>query len=443
MIVRRTLTGGVLAAGVLAVLYGTVAPAQAELAHAVTPAHAGTAQTGVTRTGPARAVVVPTATVRAADDEVTWSVQPAGPEGPDGRTELTYDVEPGTTVSDWVSVSNFSDRPASFRVYGADATTDYDTGAFTLIGADQASTGLGAWTSVDSGAAVCPDTDDEAEATCAADLGVVVELEPGARADIPFTITVPHDATPGDHAAGIVASFRSGGSDGDGSAVQVEQRVGTRIYLRVDGALRPALDVTGVVAGFDGVANPFGAGTATAGFDLTNTGNTRISGEPEVRVSGPFGIDLGRVDVEPVENLVPGGTAHVVAEVPGVPPALLLFADVTVTPAAAERPGAEARDDVLPTPVRASAQAWAVPWPLAGIVLVLAGGAWAVVAWRRRSRRQLAEDLAAYTERVRAEAVAAARTAGTPAAGNAGEHRPAEARPGIDPTPDHESEALR
>lgn len=392
MIVRRTLARGALAAGLLAVLSGTVAPAHA-------------------------------APATAADDrEVTWSVQPAGPDGPDGRTELTYDVEPGSTISDWVSVSNFSDRSASFRVYGSDATTDYDTGAFTLIGADQASTDLGSWTSVDSGSAVCPDTNDDAEASCAADLGVVAKLEPGARADIPFTITVPHDATPGDHAAGIVASFRSGAADGDGSAVQVEQRVGTRIYLRVDGEMRPALDVTGVVAGFEGVANPFGAGTATAGFDLTNTGNTRISGAPEVRITGPFGIDLGAVDVEPVENLVPGGTAHVAAEVSGVPPALLLFADVVVTPAAAENRGKGADGDALPAPVRASAQAWAVPWPLAGIVLLVAGGIWAVVAWRRRSRRLLGEELAAYTERVRADAVAEAHTGRTA---------------------DHESEALR
>ncbi|WP_129783834.1 DUF916 domain-containing protein [Promicromonospora panici] len=414
MIVRRTLARGGLAAGLLAVLSGTVAPAQA------TPAHT------------------------ADDREVTWSVQPAGPEGPDGRTELTYDVEPGSTISDWVSVSNYSDRSASFRVYGSDATTDYDTGAFTLIGADQASTDLGSWTSVDSGSAVCPDTNDDAEASCAADLGVAVKLEPGARADIPFTITVPHDATPGDHAAGIVASFRSGASDGDGSAVQVEQRVGTRIYLRVDGEMRPALDVTGMVAGFDGVANPFGAGTATAGFDLTNTGNTRISGEPEVRITGPFGIDLGVAEVEPVENLVPGGTAHVAAEVPGVPPALLLFADVVVTPAAAENPGKGADDDALPAPVRASAQAWAVPWPLAGIVLLVAGGIWAVVAWRRRSRRLLGEELAAYTERIRADALAEARS-GASAASGPGDRPGAGPTPGhkAGSTPDHESEALR
>ncbi|MFI8524145.1 hypothetical protein ACIGB8_06850 [Promicromonospora sukumoe] len=407
MTVPRPLARGVLALGVLCALAGPVASA-----HAV----------------PVHAVPVAAVPVLAVDDrEVTWSVQPAGPDGPDGRTELTYDVEPGTTVSDWVSVSNFSDRPATFRVYGSDATTDYRTGAFTLVAADQASTGLGSWTAVDSGPAVCPDSGDDAEATCAAGVGAVVELEPGARADVPFTITVPHDATPGDHAAGIVASFRSRAADGDGSAVQVEQRVGTRIYLRVDGPVQPELTVTGTVAGFDGVANPFGAGTATAGFDLTNTGNTRISGEPEVRVSGPFGIDLGAVDVEPVRNLVPGGTAHVVAEVPGVVPALLLFADVTVTPVAVERAGS-GPDDVLPAPVRASAQAWAVPWPTAAIVLLVAGGVWAVVVWRRRSRRLLAEDLAAYTERVRAEALAGPGAGAPGAPGAPGDvHRESEA----------------
>ncbi|MBE1877652.1 DUF916 domain-containing protein [Myceligenerans pegani] len=433
MIVRRTLAGGTLAAGVFAALLGAAGPADAAAAHA--PVTEVAARAGVASVVVPSAVV-PTGVASADDREVTWSVQPSGPDGRDGRTELAYDVAPGTTISDWVSVSNFSDRRASFRVYGADATTDYDTGAFTLIAADQASTDLGSWTSVDSGAATCPDTDDDAEAACAAELGVVVRLEPGARADIPFTITVPHDATPGDHAAGIVASFRSGADDGEGSAVQLEQRVGTRIYLRVDGETTPALDVTGVVAGFDGAANPFGAGTATVGFDLTNTGNTRISGEPEVRVSGPFGIGLGSIETEPVENLVPGGTAHVSAEVPGVAPLLLLFADVTVTPAAAASPGGGADDDALPAPVRASAQAWAVPWPLAGVVALLAGGTWAVVAWRRRSRRLLGEELAAWTEQVRAETLAEARS-DAPAPTTPGQ------RSGAAPAPDHESEALR
>ncbi|AWB95417.1 hypothetical protein DCE93_06890 [Agromyces badenianii] len=329
--------------------------------------------------------------------EVTWSVQPSSPDGPDGRTEFDYHVAPGTTISDWVSVSNFSAQPATFRVHGADATTDYDTGAFTLVGADEASVDAGAWTSIDSGAAVCADTDDEAEAACAQAIGTEITLQPGSRADLPFTITVPQDATPGDHAAGIVASFRSTAVDGTGSAVNVSQRVGTRIYLRIDGPLNPVLDIRGTVSGYDGSWNPIGGGIARVGFDLANSGNVRLSATPSARLTGPFGIDLGTVTLPSIKNLVPGGTTHVTAEFAGVPPLILLFADLTVVPAAAE--GA-ASADVAPAPIGASTVAWAIPWSLLGVLAVIAGAIWASVWWRRRAQRRLTADLVEYTEQV-------------------------------------------
>lgn len=334
--------------------------------------------------------------------EVTWSVQPSGPDGPDGRTALDYQVAPGTTISDHVAVTNFSAGPATFRVYAADATTDYDTGSFTLVGADQASTDTGAWTAVGSGPSLCADTNDDAEASCAAGLGVPVTLEPGAQAQVPFTITVPADATPGDHAAGIVAAFEQQTTDATGSAVQVAQRVGTRIYLRVDGPLTSSVRVSGTVAGYDGSLNPVAAGTGRVGFDVTNTGNVRLSASPQVSLTGPFGIDLGTVTLDPVANLMPGGTAHVDAMLADVPPLLLLSADVTVTPLPAD--GAAAQGDTPPSAVHATAQAWAVPWTALGIAVLVVGGVWLLVWWRRRSRSLLAAELAAYTEQVRAEA---------------------------------------
>jgi hypothetical protein len=339
----------------------------------------------------------------AADEPaITWGVSPSTPEGPDGRSAFDYQVPPGTTITDWVAVTNQSETPATFRVHAADATTDYDTGTFTLVGADAASTDLGAWTAVDSGAAVCPDTDDEAEAACAATLGVSVTVEPGARVDLPFTITVPADATPGDHAAGVVAALEREVTDAEGASVAVSQRVGTRIYLRVDGALTASMAVSGTVAGYDGTPNPIGEGTGRVDFDVTNTGNTRISTQPEVRLTGPFGIDLGSVTLDPVTDLVPGGVAHVSVELPGVPPLLLLDAEVTLHPVAGV--GAAASGPVL-EPVTASARAWAVPWTALGLLVVLVAGTWGLLRWRRRSRRMFAEDLAEYVDQVRAEAL--------------------------------------
>lgn len=341
-----------------------------------------------------------TPTAVAAEGDMSWGVQPSTPSGPDGRSELSYQVAPGTVVSDWVAVTNYSPVAATLRVYAADAVTDYDTAAFTLVNADETSTRAGSWTSVDGASAACPDTDDDAERACAATVGITVTLDPGARADIPFTLTVPVDATPGDHAAGIVASYVADAAVGEGAAVAVEQRVGTRIYLRVDGPLSPGMGVQGAVAGYDASLNPVGGGTARTGFDISNLGNTRISVQPEVALVGPFGIALGSFTLPAVQNIVPGGTAHVEAEMPGVAPLFLLSSEITLTPIPA---GGVAATDPLPAAVTASTVAWAVPWMLLAILLALGVVLSVVITVRRRSRRLLAEDLADYEEQIRAE----------------------------------------
>lgn len=333
--------------------------------------------------------------------ESEWSIQPSTSTGPDGRARFDYAVAPGTTITDWVSISNYSDHPLTFRVHAADGITEYETGNFTLIEPDQASTDLGAWTSVDSGAAVCADSDDQAEKDCARSLGVNVTIPAGQRADLPFTITVPADATPGDHAAGVVAAVESAGA-AEASQVNLAQRVGSRIYLRVDGELKPGVAIRGDVASYDGRLNPTVPGSTEVGFDVENTGNSRISVESVVKVSGPFGIDLGTVTPDPVRNLLPGQTAHVVVDVPEAWPTGLQFANIELTPVAAD--GLDS--DPLPEPSSERAIAWAVPWPV--LLLVAAGVAWFV--WRRIRRRRdeevMAAELAAYAEQVRTAALA-------------------------------------
>lgn len=340
-----------------------------------------------------------TAPASAADSDITWSVVPSSPAGPDGRENFSYQVAPGTAVSDWVAVTNFSATAATFRVYGADATTDYDTAAFTLVGSNQSSTDLGAWTSVNGAASTCPDETPEQRAACPRALGIEVTLQPGQRADIPFTITVPHDAAPGDHSAGIVAVHFLESAGADGANVRQEARQGTRVYLRVDGPLEPGVNVSGLVSGYDPSWIPFAPGTGRVGFDVANTGNTRISAEPVLRLTGPFGIDLGRWELPSVANVVPGGTAHVDAELPGVPPLLLMLGELTVVPTGGD--GLEA-DAVAPR-YTGSTTAWAVPWS-AIAALVLLVGVPALVIWLRRRRRDtLAVDLAEYREHILAQ----------------------------------------
>lgn len=76
---------------------------------------------------------------------------------------------------------------------------------------------------------------------------------------LPLTITVPADATPGDHSGAVVAaSTTSGGSEA--ANVQLEQRVAVRVYLRVAGESAPGLTLSDVVASYRPAALPWQAG---------------------------------------------------------------------------------------------------------------------------------------------------------------------------------------
>lgn len=349
-------------------------------------------------------VTPPPAIASAADGDVQWSVQPSSPKGPGTRDVFEFQVPPGTTISDWVAVTNRGKVPATVRVYGADATADYASGAFTLIGADSASTDLGAWTSVDKASSSCKDTNDQAEAACAIAVGKSITLKPGQQANLPFTITVPKDATTGDHAGGIVAGMFSGGAQ-EGTSVRQETRVGARVYLRVDGALSPGIGVRGATAGFGASLVPFAPGTATVNFDVVNSGNTRLNALPQVTLKGPFGIPLATATLDPIKNLVPGATTHITAPLPKIAPLLLLFAEASVTPQAAD--GAAAGDP-MPAPAHTSMVTWAVPWTGLLAVALVAGLVW-TLRWRHlRRQERIAEELAELMDSARAGSPGAA-----------------------------------
>jgi hypothetical protein len=209
---------------------------------------------------------------------------------------------------------------------------------------------------------------------------------------LPVTVAVPAKATPGDHSAGILAVLTTTADSGDGTDVTLEQRVGTRVFIRVSGTLRPQLRVKNLTAHYDGTLNPVGRGSATVSYTLRNTGNVNLGADQLIEVSGLFGSQQVALDRQ--ELLLPGSSVKVTEELTGVLPTVWKTARVDVTPLAVDGTA-----DPPPPPFSESVRFWAVPWTLICLVVLVAlvsGAVW----WQRRRRRATAPATTPDAERV-------------------------------------------
>jgi len=209
-----------------------------------------------------------------------------------------------------------------------------------------------------------------------------VNLAPREKVYVPFVVKIPKDAYVGDHLAGIVASLVSEGTTpGErGTNVKFEQRVGIRLGVRVAGVLKPALEVKDLAASYAGTLNPFGKGTATVTYTVTNTGNVRLGGMQEVSVHGLIGPTATAGKLANVPMLLPGNSAKVTVTVPDVTPVGYETVDVSIN-------GLAVAGDADPAVEVASASTnfWAVPWTLLAGLLGLAAIGAAVLRTRRAS----------------------------------------------------------
>lgn len=297
----------------------------------------------------------------------SWAVRPADADGADRRAWIELSLDPGDVVTESLEVHNLSEQEVTFALSAADG---YFTarGRFNMLPSDVVSTGAGTWIR----------------------LPATVTVPAGERAVVPFTIQIPSNATPGDHAAGVAASISTTSADGDGSSLGVESRVGFRVMTRVSGQIEPVLDVSGE-ARYHGSWNPFERGSLEVDVVIGNEGNVRLGADGAVLIAGPLGLGERRVAATLFEDTLPGDTRTARVDVPGVWPLVLLGAQLTIVPTAVEG------QDTGPAEFAAvvtDLSAWAVPWSQLLLLLALAGSTLAMVADRRRRRRKLEALLA-------------------------------------------------
>jgi Bacterial protein of unknown function (DUF916) len=283
----------------------------------------------------------------------SWTLSPAVPaETPDApnRANLSYLVDPGSTTTDAVTVYNFGNVSQNFKVYATDAFND-EQGQFAVLRGDEEPADVGNWLTFDQ---------------------ENVTVLPGQQVTIPVTIKVPADASPGDHVGAVLASSPTIGTGEQGQVITLDRRTGTRLYVRVNGALRPNLALSNLATTYHHSKNPFG-GSATVGFRITNRGNIRLSGTPTVTIAGPLGLGETKIVLADIAELLPGEEVDLTAEMPDVPAMLVDFTKVRLAPHGA--------DDATTSELKGTT--FAPPLTLLVVLLVLI----LVLLWRRRRRR--------------------------------------------------------
>jgi hypothetical protein len=299
----------------------------------------------------------------------TFGIGPANAKGLDRRPAYIYVAKPGTVIKERVALLNYTFKPLKVRVYASDAFTA-EGGAFDVLPAATKPTDAGAWTSLKPRTVTLPARSSKAGA-------------PPSQLVIPFRISVPKAAEPGDHAAGIVASTSTDDVAAAGAAgaagIVVDRRVGTRIYMRVTGPLDPRLEVTDLTASYDHSWNPVGAGTVEVSYRVRNTGNVALSAAQAVRVSGWFGASASAAPLPDLVQVLPGSSVMVSTVVEGVLPTIRGTVAVDLTP---YNETGQARERFASSSTGVGL--WLIPWALLIAIAVITAAVW---TYRARGRR--------------------------------------------------------
>jgi hypothetical protein len=214
-----------------------------------------------------------------------------------------------------------------------------------------------------------------------------VTLGPRRQEIIPFSVDVPETATPGDHAGAVTVTLRSSVVSKSGQRVHLDQTTGSRVLIRISGALRPVLGIEDLKVQYDSRLNPLTPGEAKLTYVVRNVGNVDLGAQQSVYVSGLFGSKAKATRVGDVPLLLPGSSVREAALVDGVWPEFRETAHVKIS--LLYIPGA-----VQPRsgPFYGTVHFWAVPWVIlaAAAVVITIVAILVLLRWRRKRESTLA-----------------------------------------------------
>ncbi|MWK38346.1 DUF916 domain-containing protein [Actinomadura sp. J1-007] len=262
-------------------------------------------------------------------------------------------------VHDLVRIANLTDRRLTFSLYGADAYNTPRDAGFALRTAAEPRTDVGRWIRLGTGKTV---------------------IQPRTAREIPFTISVPLNATPGEHIGGVVALNQAiEAVQEDGAArIGLRRAVAARVYLRVAGPAAPGVRVDALaVTRREPLVPVVNRTLGVVRYTVVNTGNLRIAPTANVRATGLLGRPLKEWPARHLPELLPGQSIAIEMPWDGPPPLDAVAVRVDVT--AADGVAARTRTGFLAVP-------WVALLTLLGTVTVC----WSVLPrlvrrWRERA----------------------------------------------------------
>lgn len=182
-------------------------------------------------------------------------------DDPKTRSWFVYTLKPNGEVSSSVTIQNKGSESVKLKIYSVDATSNKD-GAFTLF-SQGTKNDVGGWITLN--------TDQ-------------VEVEAGSKITVPFTLTIPSLATPGDHVGGIAIESKED-LNLSTSGVKLVQRLGVRFYITVEGERLENLAIKNIKVIESG-------GQTYLSYSLANTGNINLSPKGSLKIGSVFGSSV-------------------------------------------------------------------------------------------------------------------------------------------------------
>ncbi len=190
-------------------------------------------------------------------------------------TKIEVASDPGQTVMGEIELYNEQSDTKTFYTTFENFEPRGETGAPYFVGGG---TGLASWLGAQGS----------------------VDIAPGDRITMPYSITIPADAAPGGYFAAIFFGNQPGMTETGSAEVSVGGKVGTLVLLRVNGAVSES----GGVLDFSTTDFLTAGVPVTFEYRFNNTGGDRVVPRGEVQVKNMFGMDVATINANASEGSV-------------------------------------------------------------------------------------------------------------------------------------------